>query len=146
MALGRHRSRTKNELEIALDGLVEQLDRLGADAFLAMVASWNDQDPDAHADAWTTAEASARQHRLGAAVERARERVINWAESLGGGTYADITMYGGGWNPVLRDARAAAAPALVDVAVALALGDRLDPAARDVLLAPWRRATDRDER
>ncbi len=144
MTLGR-RFGSRDRLDMALDGLIERLGALESDALLAMSAAWKDQDAAVHADAWTAAEACAGEHHMATAIERARARIVDWAESLSGATYADITMYGGGWNPIWRDARRAAAPALIDVAVAFVLGDRLDPAARDVLLAPWRRATDREE-
>jgi hypothetical protein len=127
-----------------LDRFFERLDRVDTDVPLVMGAAWHSADPQEREDAWKQVRALGRRAALGRRIDEARERALQWAQRPGQ-TYSDLTLYGGGLDPIWNDARRQAAPAIIDAAVAIVLGDHLDEKSRDVLLGPWLRAVEQPE-
>jgi hypothetical protein len=129
------------------------LDRTGRDVDL-ILARANDLDNGsllvlaagpASSTELDAARGRARQtiHRLGldAALERMEDAVAVWG-------FAEVPRTAGGWawsapgQDLAADLRRQAAPALLDAMMATMLGAALDEGDRELLLAPWREATD----
>ncbi len=120
---------------VDVEGFLAELPRLDRGQLLAIEAAWESTDPAARAIAWTTVQGRAVASGREKDLERGREAIVHWAstpEAITGqesGTRLDL---------LLTDLRRRAAPALIDAAAAVLLGDALDEGTRDVLLSPWR--------
>jgi hypothetical protein len=125
------------ESDETIDEFLAVLPELRGDELRVLAAAHHRVDR-ARGAAWQAARVVIAQDHLGSEVERLRSLVTGWAtRSVSGATqWAEITMANGLME---QDARRAAAPALLDAAIALFLGEALDSAHRDVLLGPWRR-------
>ena len=136
-----HRSREVENIAESepVDRFFEYLEHAEADLLLALSAAWRAVEEQAREEAWTRVHDAAKRTRTERGVETVRDRAMHWA-GRSGYSYGEITAYGGG-QPLWGDVRRQAAPALVDAAVAIALGRRLDSASREVLLGPWIAAT-----
>jgi hypothetical protein len=122
----------------AVDRFIDSLDFLNQEQLLGMTAAWRSADTQAREDAWTKVRATAAIAGLSNDVEHVRDRAMHWA-ARGTNTPSPYTLTTDDqWGQVRR----AAAPALADAAIAIALGNRLDEATRDVLLGPWLRVSD----
>ncbi len=120
-----------------LDEFLATLPSLRLDEFMVLAAAHRQPDP-ARDVAWKAARAVIAREGLDAEVEDLRSTIIAWAiQPVSTPTqWAEIPM---GSGPAEQDSRRAAAPSLLDAAIALYLGDALDISDRDALLGPWRR-------
>jgi hypothetical protein len=120
---------------LALDELVARLPNLDRGTLLALAAAHDGPDPDRER-AWDDARVVVRRERMEQDLDRLRDDVGRWATRLGAVTGQEA---GSGMTELLlADVRRGAAPAVLDAATALLLGDRLTEADREALLRPWR--------
>jgi hypothetical protein len=117
-----------------MDRFIDSLDHLTEEQLLGMAAAWHSSDEQAREDAWTQVRAVGLAHE----VEHVRQRALDFATGAGVLFYP----YTIDSDDLARHARREAAPALVDAAIAIALGDRLDETTREVLLGPWLRVSE----
>ena len=115
----------------------EQLDHLNLEQLRVMRAAWRSTSREAHEDAWTTVRSIGAREGLTREIDRVRNRALAWA-SRGSNTIPyrisdDVT-----WLKTKIEA----GEAIVDAALAVALGSRLDADCRNVLIGPWLRATE----
>ena len=115
----------------------EQLDHLNLEQLRVMRAAWRSTSREAHEDAWTTVRSIGAREGLTREIDRVRNRALGWA-SRGSNTIPyrisdDVT-----W----METKIEAGEAIVDAALAVALGSRLDADCRNVLIGPWLRATE----
>lgn len=122
----------------AVDRFIDSLDFLNQEQLLGMTAAWRSADKQAREDAWTKVRATAAMAGLSKDVDHVRDRAMHWADR---GTNVP-TPYTLNRDDAWLQVRQGAAPAIVDAALAIALGNRLDEATRDVLLGPWLRVSD----
>jgi hypothetical protein len=121
----------------AVDRFIDSLDHLDQDQLMVLHASWRAVDPAVRGDAWAQVRAVAARQGLTKGVGRVRDRAMSWATRG-----ADLVPYNFHLDDMWLQLRQESAPAIVDAAIAVALGDRLDEATRDVLLGPWLRASE----
>lgn len=118
----------------------ERLDRLNQAQLLAMRAAWHGTNRDAHSDAWTTVRAVAARYGLTKEIDRVRARALGWVtrgtDTIPYQLNDDFT-----WQQVKHEA----GEAIVDAALAISLGARLDVPTHDVLIGPWLRAVGGEE-
>ena len=115
----------------------EQLDHLNLEQLRVMRAAWRSTSREAHEDAWTTVRSIGAREGLTREIDRVRNRALGWA-SRGSNTIPyrisdDVT-----W----METKIEAGEAIVDAALAVALGSRLDADCRSLLIGPWLRATE----
>ena len=115
----------------------EQLDHLNLEQLRVMRAAWRSTSREAHEDAWTPVRSIGAREGLTREIDRVRNRALAWA-SRGSNTIPyrisdDVT-----W----METKIEAGEAIVDAALAVALGSRLDADCRNVLIGPWLRATE----
>jgi hypothetical protein len=117
-----------------LDRFLDGLSALDRGQLLAIAGTWETADSTARAAAWRSARRVAEALGWTHELDRTRETVAGWAT-----TRLAITGWdsGAGMDRVLIDIRGRAAPALMDAAAAILLGDRLDEPSRAALLAAW---------
>ena len=120
-----------------LDAFFDQLDHLNEGQLLGLRAAWRSTSREAHEEAWTAVRAVGARDGLSKEIDRVRNRALAWA-SRGSNTIPyrisnDIT-----WQQIKNDA----GEAIVDAALAMALGSRLDGASRKILIGPWLRVTE----
>ena len=120
-----------------MDDFFEKLDHLNETQLLGMRATWQSTDGAAHQEAWAAVRAVGVAQGLTREIDRVRDKALGWA-SRGSNvvpyTFTDQTT----WLQIKMEA----GEAIVDAALAVALGDRLDEASRSVLIEPWRRAAE----
>ena len=119
-----------------LDAFFDQLDRLTQVELLAMHASWQAIAREEHESAWAAVRAVGAGEGLAKEIDRVRNKAMAWA--LRGEN--SIPYWGDNDNHVR--VKREAEEAIVDAALAVALGSRLDADAHDTLIGPWLRATD----
>ena len=119
-----------------MDVLFARLDRLTQVQLLALRAAWQAISREEHETAWKAVRAVGARDGLTKEIDRVRSKAVGWA--LRGRNSVPF------WNDNDNEVRIKreAEEAVVDAALAVALGSRLDSEARDVLLGPWLRATD----
>jgi hypothetical protein len=118
-----------------LDDFFDDLDRLTEVQILSMIASWRSVDRAGHQRAWAAVRAAGERHGVSDEIDRVRESAIAW--TMRGSNLPPYQLNNEpSWTALKLDAR----EPIVDAALAIALGDRLDRAASDALLAPWNRA------
>jgi hypothetical protein len=115
----------------------EQLNHLNLEQLRVMRAAWRSTNREAHEDAWATVRAVGAREGLTSEINRVRDRALAWA-SRGSNTIPyrisdDVTWL---------QTKIEAGEAIVDAALAVALGSRLDADCRNVLIEPWLRATE----
>jgi hypothetical protein len=71
-------------------------------------------------------------------IDRVRDKALGWASR---GTNV-VPLVRGTTDITWLQVKGEAEEAIVDVALAVALGGRLDAQSRDVLMGPWERATE----
>lgn len=114
----------------------ERLDRLNLAQLLVMRATWVSIDRPVHEDAWSAVRAAGARYGLANEIERVRKKALAWSTRGSNAVPYQINAdYD--WLQV----KVEAGEAIVDAALAFALGDRLDEATHDVLMEPWLRAT-----
>jgi hypothetical protein len=116
---------------------LERLDHLDQQQLLVLRAAWRSTSRETHQEAWAAVRAVGARDGLTKEIGKVRERALAWA-SRGSNTIPyrlsdDIT-----WLQVKLEA----GEAIVDAALAVTLGSRLDPDTREILIGPWLRATD----
>lgn len=126
-----------------LIALFDRLPGLDRGELFALAGAHRSNDS-ARQDAWKAVLEVVAANRAERELDRLRSEVGAWATHLGSITGQEA---GSGMVDVLMaDARRAAAPAILDAAVALLLGARLTERDRTVLLLPWTRTfADEDE-
>jgi hypothetical protein len=119
-----------------MDAFFDQLDRMTQVQLLAMQAAWQSVRREEHESAWAAVRAVGASEGLAKEIDRVRDKAMAWA-LRGENT---IPYWGDNDNHVRtkRDTE----EAVVDAALAVALGSRLDTEAYDTLIAPWLRATE----
>ena len=119
-----------------LDAFFDRLDRMTQVQLLALQAAWKATSREDHESAWTAVRAAGAGEGLAKEIDRVRDKAMGWA--LHGEN--SIPYMGDNDNHVRvkRDAE----EAVVDAALAVALGSRLDADAHDTLIGPWLRATE----
>ena len=122
----------------AMNDFIGSLDLLNEANLMVLVASWGAVAQRDHEAAWAEVRRVATDDGLDADVKAVRDRAMQWAYR---GTNIPAIPYSMMSDDEWLRLRREAAPALVDAALAVALGDRLGQSARNVLLAPWLRAT-----
>jgi hypothetical protein len=114
-----------------LDAFFNRLDRLDHGELLRLRAVWRSIPMDSHEKAWAEIRKVGIRERLSDEIEEVRQRALAWtAHDAVPYRYLDA-------DPTWVQAKMDAAEAIVDAAIATALGDRLAPASRKTLLAPW---------
>jgi hypothetical protein len=123
-----------------LDLFFDRLDRMNVEQLLAMRAAWHSIPVAEHEEAWAVVRAVGARYAVDKEINRVRDKAMAWS-TLGnnGVPYFQIGDSG------RLQSRIEAGEAVVDAALAIALGDRLDDRTRDALLGPWIRATDTQE-
>jgi hypothetical protein len=119
-----------------LDAFFDQLDRLTQIQLLAMQAAWKSIAREEHESAWVAVRAAGASGGLAKEIDRVRDKAMAWA--LRGEN--SIPYWGDNDNHVR--VKREAEEAVVDAALAVALGSRLDADAHDTLIGPWLRATE----
>ena len=114
-----------------MDRFFDQLDRVGEAELMRMKAVWSSIDRQAREDAWAVVRVVGASQDLGEEIDRVRDRALAWVSH---DTMPYRYLDG---NPMWMQYKAEAAEAIVDAAIAVALGDRLDPRTRATLLAGW---------
>jgi hypothetical protein len=118
-----------------LDAFFGALDRLGEVQLLSMRASWMSVGKPAHETAWSAVRAVGARFGLADEIEGVRKRAMAWS-SRGHNSIPYRLNNDENWAQVKLEAE----EAVVDAALAIALGDRLDEQSRAILLEPWERA------
>jgi hypothetical protein len=115
-----------------LDFFFDALDHLGEIELLRMRAAWKSVDPQAHDDAWTAVRAAGALNGIGTDIDRVRNRAMAWS------TKGDNAVpFRQNDNVTWAEVKLEAAEAIVDIALAVALGDLLDAKTREILLTAW---------
>jgi hypothetical protein len=121
---------------IELDQLFNLLPGLDRGELFALAGAHHAKDP-AREDAWKAAHRVVTAAHVERELDQLRSEVGAWATHLGSITGQEA---GSGMSDLpMADARRAAAPAVLDAAVAFLLGPRLPERDRAALLRPWRR-------
>ncbi len=109
----------------------ESLNHADRVELLRLGAAWEAVDKQAHEEAWAAVRAVGKRDGLSKEIDEIRERAMRWASHGDDGvTYAFGSD--GLWTQLKNEA----AGAVVDIALGIALGDRLDERTREILLAP----------
>ncbi|MGA3031489.1 MAG: hypothetical protein ABSE58_12275 [Candidatus Limnocylindrales bacterium] len=114
----------------------ERLDHLNKEQLLSLHAAWQGASRAVHEDAWTSVRVVGARDGLTKEIERVRNKALRWA-SRGSNTIPYQLVDDSEWLQVKIDAGGA----IVDAALAIALGDRLDEDAHYALIGPWLQAT-----
>jgi hypothetical protein len=114
----------------------EQLDHLNEAQLMGLRAAWQSTSREDHEVAWTTVRAIGAREGLSKEIDRVRNRALAWA-SRG----SNSVPYRHHDDATWLQLKIEAGEAIVDAALAVALGDRLDADSRGTLIEPWLRAT-----
>jgi hypothetical protein len=116
-----------------MDDFFDRLDRINESGLLGMRAAWKAIDRAEHEDAWTAVRAAGARDGLNGEIDRVRKKAIDWASR--GSDIAPEVRIGQvqNWQLIKMDA----GEAIVDAALAVALGSRLDERHRATLIGPW---------
>jgi tellurite resistance protein len=114
-----------------MDRFFDQLDRMGEAELMRLRAAWLSIDRQAHEDAWAVVRVVCASGDLDEEIEKVRDRALTWVR-YDGMPYRYLDG-----NPMWMQHKADAAEAVVDAAIGVALGDRLDRRTRATLLAAW---------
>jgi hypothetical protein len=117
--------------------LFDRLDHLNQEQLLALHAAWKATSREEHEDAWATVRAVGVRYDLSKEIERVREKAMAWATRGSDSVPYVRPNDTESWLQMKMEA----GEAIVDAALAVALGDRLDEQTRATLLAAWDRAT-----
>jgi hypothetical protein len=115
----------------------EQLDHLREGQLLAMRAAWRATGRGDHEDAWAAVRAVGARDGLTREIDRVRNKALAWTTRS-----SNSIPYLNNVDRAWHELKTEAGEAIVDAALAVALGGRLDEGARDVLIGPWLRATE----
>jgi hypothetical protein len=121
-----------------MDAFFDRLNRMNEAALMGMRAAWTSVESQRHEDAWTAVRAVGARDGLAGEIDRVRKKAIAWASR--GSNMAPEVRIGQvqNWQVIKMEA----GEAIVDAALATALGSRLDPTSHDTLMEPWICATE----
>jgi hypothetical protein len=136
--VGKRSTGTGTDESLSLDRFIDSLDLLDGTQLSILDAAWHSIDYVRHEHAWGDVRRLARDAEIERLVDAARNRAMRWSNR---GSNIPAMPYSLQSEDEWLALRRKAAPALVDAALAITLGDRLPGEARDVLLGPWLRAT-----
>jgi hypothetical protein len=117
-----------------LEALFARLQGMDQGELLALAGAHGGENA-ATSQAWTSVRQVVSADHLERDLDRVRSEVGAWATQLGAITGQQIGS--GMSDQPIDDARRAAAPAVLDAAVAFLLGTRLSEPDRAALLRPW---------
>jgi hypothetical protein len=127
-----------------LDALLDRVPSLTVEQVRVLHATWEGGDVEVRTAAWRRGKALLAAQGLDGAYREASEVVRRWMSDFATGRTALPYELDQSFGDVNRlELRIAAAPALLDAILGTLVGDDLDEAERDELLAPWLEATDR---
>jgi hypothetical protein len=125
-----------------MDAFFTKLDRLDEGQLLALSAAWNAVDEVEHQDAWAAVRAVGAEQGLSDQIDSVRGAALTWTNRD-----SDMVPYSqmGRPNSLWTQLKRGASEAIVDAALAIALGSRLavslgsrlDDSAHDTLIGPW---------
>jgi hypothetical protein len=118
-----------------LNAFFDALDHLDDVELLRMSAAWRSVTKSTHEEAWAAVRAVGARYGLSKEIDWVRKRAMAWA-SRGNNSIPYMIDNNETWAAVKLQAE----EAVVDVALGIALGDRLDEQTRATLLAAWDRA------
>jgi hypothetical protein len=124
----------------AMDDFFDRLDRLNMAELMSMRAAWLSIDRPTHEAAWAAVREVGEREGLTREIDRVRKKAADWSQR-GSDSIPYLMQTNTNWLTVKMDAE----EAIVDAALVVALGDRLDANSRATLIAPWLRATDASE-
>jgi hypothetical protein len=101
-----------------------------------MRAAWKSVGKLLHEEAWASVRAVGVRYGISKEIDRVRKRAMAWAARG-----SDVIPYALGDSATWAQVKLEAEEAIVDIALGIALGDRLDEQTRATLLAAWDRAT-----
>ena len=134
---GRQRRGDLTDTE-EMNDFFAQLDNLDQAQLMSLRAAWRSTSRQVHEDAWTTVRALGARDGLTKEIDRVRSRAFAWATRG-----VDLApYYTVGYDSTWQQVKIEAGEAIVDAALAVALGSRLDTHTRDVLIGPWLQATE----
>jgi hypothetical protein len=120
-----------------MDVFFERLERLNRVQMLGLKAVWHATTPRVHEEAWEAVRALGRRDGLTSEIERVRARALDWSRRG-----SDMISYQMNDETTTLQIKIDASEAIVDAALAVALGTRLDAATRETLQGPWVRASE----
>jgi hypothetical protein len=120
-----------------LDIFFERLDRMNVEQLLAMRAACHSIPVAEHEKTWAAVRAVGARYAVDEEINRVRQKAMAWSTLGNNGVPYFQTSDIGRLN-----SRIEAGEAVVDAALAIALGHRLDERTRDALLGPWIRGND----
>jgi hypothetical protein len=118
----------------------ERLDRLNKVQLLAMRAAWQSMNHREHEEAWAAVREVGVRDGLTKEIDRVRDKAMTWV--LRG---TNSLPYWGD-NDNRQFVKGEAREAVVDAALAVALGSRLDAHTHEILVEPWLRASEDQSR
>ncbi|MGA3057768.1 MAG: hypothetical protein ABSE70_06990 [Candidatus Limnocylindrales bacterium] len=118
-----------------MDAFFESLTHADAVELLRMRAAWQSIPRRIHEEAWAAVRAVGVRYGISKEIERVRNRAMAWAAR---GT--DAIPYALSDTATWAQIKLEAEESIVDIALGIALGDRLDKQTRATLLAAWDRA------
>ena len=133
---GRRRGVSLVDTE-AMEAFFEQLDRLNKEQLLSMSAAWRSTIRQIHEDAWTSVRAAGAVQGLGPEIERVRRKALAWTTRN-----SNAIPYQLNNDRMWQQIKMEASEAIVDAALAVALGTRLGAESHNILIEPWLRATE----
>jgi hypothetical protein len=120
-----------------MDAFFARLGQMDQAQVMAITAAWKSVSREEHEDAWTAIRALGERDGLTKEIDRVRDKVLEMAAR---GTNSVPYMV----IDFSRQMRIEAGGALVEAALAVALGSRLDSGTHDLLLGPWLRVFERE--
>jgi hypothetical protein len=121
-----------------MDAFFDRLERMNGEQLLAMQAAWHGMTHLEHEEAWVAVRAVGDRAGMSKEIGRVRNKALVWSQRGSN----SVPYYRVNDDYSWLQVKMGAGEAIVDAALAIALGDRLDAATRDVLLGPWLRATE----
>ena len=130
------RGEPESGLDMArLDAFFDSLAHMGEVELLALAAAWRSVDRATHERAWAAVRTAGDRDGISPEIGRVRDLAMAWAARG-----SNVPPYQFNNEPTWAREKLDAQEAVVDAALAIALGDRLDHRTSDELLAPWKRA------
>jgi hypothetical protein len=128
-------------------GFFAKLDRLEDGQLLALRAAWGAIDEAEHDGAWTAVRAVGADQGLSKEIDRVRAAALAWTTRNSDiYQYSQVGRPSTLWTQLKREAGEAIVDAALAIALgsrlAISLGSRLDVTAHDTLIGPWLAATE----
>jgi hypothetical protein len=115
-----------------LNAFFDVLDHMGDVELLRMRAAWQAVPKRIHEEVWAAVRAVGARDGLSRDIDRVRKRAMAWVARG-----SDVVPYALSDSATWAQVKLEAEEAIVDVALGIALGDRLDERMRETLLAAW---------